>query len=84
MMWLKLSVILASIAVAGLALWVSFFEPTRTVSYYMAHPDERAAELARGADNPAARGPNYEAAVEAKWKADNNSFLAAVRQHFGN
>ena len=85
MIWLKAALILATIAVAGLVLWISvkpIMNTTHTVSYYITHPLERATEIAVGNNDPSKRGPNYQAAVAAKWKADANAFLATV--HKGN
>ena len=85
MIWLKAALILATIAVAGLVLWISvkpIMNTTHTVSYYINHPLERATEIALGNNDPSKRGPNYQAAVEAKWKADADAFLVAV--HKGN
>ena len=85
MIWLKAALILATIAVAGLVLWISvkpIMNTTHTVSYYITHPLERATEIAVGNNDPSKRGPNYQAAVEAKWKADADAFLGAV--HKGN
>ena len=85
MIWLKAAIIFATIAVAGLVLWISvkpIMNTTHTVSYYITHPLERATEIAVGNNDPSKRGPNYQAAVEAKWKADADAFLAAV--HKGN
>jgi hypothetical protein len=85
MIWLKAAIVFATIAVAGLVLWISvkpIMNTTHTVSYYIDHPLERATEIALGNNDPSKRGPNYQAAVEAKWKADADAFLAAV--HKGN
>jgi hypothetical protein len=85
MIWLKAAIILATIAVAGLVLWINvkpIINTTHTVSYYMTHPLERATEIALGNNDPSKRGSDYQAAVEAKWKADAEAFLAAA--HKGN
>jgi hypothetical protein len=85
MIWLKAAIIFATVAVAGLVLWISvkpMINMTHTVSYYIDHPLERATEIALGNNDPSKRGPDYQAAVEAKWKADADAFLAAV--HKGN
>jgi hypothetical protein len=84
MPWLKAALILAGAIVAVVVFWLgvkSMLEPAHTVAYYMNHPDERAAEIAHGSNSPGARGPNYQAAWEAKLKVDANSFLSTARQH---
>jgi hypothetical protein len=82
MIWLKAAIIFATIAVAGLVLWISVkpIISTHTVSYYLNHPLERATEIALGNNDPSKRGPNYQAAVDAKWKADADAFLATVHK----
>jgi hypothetical protein len=84
MLWLKAAIILAGAIVAVVVFWLGvkpMLEPAHTVSYYMDHPDERTAEIAHGNNSPASRGPNYQAAWEAKLKADASSFLSVARQH---
>jgi hypothetical protein len=84
MPWLKAAIILAGAIVAVVVFWLGvkpMIEPAHTVSYYVDHPDERAAEIARGNNSPAARGPNYQAAWEAKLKVDASSFLSAAGKH---
>ena len=83
MIWLKAAIIFATVAVAGLVLWISvkpMINMTHTVSYYIDHPVERATEIALGNNDPSKRGSNYQAAVEAKWKADADAFLATLHK----
>lgn len=68
-------------AFASLGLYLIGPDSVHTVSWYMAHPEEREALVGGiGRDNAAARGFDYQNALEAHLKADANSFMAAARQ----
>jgi hypothetical protein len=81
MVWLKIAIGLATVAVAAAVLWITvvpLIRPAHTVAYYIAHPAERNIALAYGINHPGNPGLNYRAALEAKYQADSAAFLASV------
>lgn len=81
-MLIKFAAITGMILVA-IGAWLILQQPAvHTVSWYMAHPTERAERLAAGADNPSRNRDDYTNAWTAEMKADANSYLAASRSQW--
>jgi hypothetical protein len=81
--WLKPAIIFSALVAAGALLWISVAPQMRSVSWYLAHPTERAADYAWCQEHPGGGvqhliGPDCETVVSAKVHADADAFLAAV------
>ena len=86
--WLKLVVISGAVVASGVVLWISIMSVTgekRSVSWYLANPDQRSADYAWCRDHPDGAGSYWshpgiscEAAIQAKLKSDADAFLRAA------